>query len=390
MSGRGRLWQVVALMLSLWALLSVASYYLLAAPRQNRFDFYPRWVGARVVLARENPYSQEVTWRIQEGMFDRRLSVEEDQQGFAYSATITWLLLPFWLLPFRLAISLWCGLQFLLLLLMLPGMTVILGWRLRPIPMAVLLIFSVLIYRYPVNAYLLGQFVAFSVVCVLCAWWAIVQDRPLLAVLGLLGAMVRPEVVLLPLLVLLAAAWKEGYRRVAFGWVGGMGLLWLMTRVWIGPWVASYLSGIRAYADYSFPRWPPMAAGPVWLAMLIACAVLAWGGWMWLQTRSLSTREQLPWRIATSALVALVCLPQTNNYTLILGLPAAWVVLWAGRRRWLDWLPVLAVLASPWMFHLTGGILPVGLEQLLIPVTLGILLTWRWLSRRDWAKEGVG
>lgn len=390
MNGRGRLWHVVALMLLLWVLLSVASYHLLAVPRQNRFDFYPRWVGGRVVLARENPYSQEVTWRIQEGMFGRRLSTEEDQQGFAYSATITWLLLPFWLLPFPLAVSLWCGLQFLLLLLMLPGMAAILGWRLRPIPMAVLLVFSVLIYRYPVNAYLLGQFVAFSVACVLCAWWAIVQDRPLLAVLALLGATVRPEVVLLPLLVLLVAAWKEGYRQVAFGWVGGVGLLWLMTRVWIGPWVASYLSGIRAYADYSFPRWPPMAFGLAWLAGLIAIVVLAWGVWMWRQTRFLSTREQLPWRVATSALVALVCLPQTNNYTLVLGLPAAWVVLWACRSRWLDWLPVLAVLASPWMFHLAGGILPVGLEQLLIPVTLGILLTWRWLSRRDWAREEAG
>ena len=390
MSGKGRLWLVVALMLSLWALLSVASYFLLVVPRQNRFDFYPRWVGARAMLAGENPYSQEVTWRIQEGMFDRRLNVEEDQQGFAYSATITWLLLPFWLLPFPLAVSLWCGLQFVLLMLMLPEMAAILGWRLRPIPMAVLLVFSVLIYRYPVNAYLLGQFVVFSVACVLCAWWAIVQDRPLLAVLALLGATVRLEVILLPLVVLLMSAWKEGYRQVVFGWVGGVGLLWLMTRLWIGPWVASYLSGVRAYADYSFPRWPPMTAGPVWLALVIACAVLVWGGWMWLQTRSLSTKTQLPWRIAALALVGLVCLPQTNNYTLILGLLAAWVVLWAGRGRRVDWLLVLAVLASPWMFHLTKGVLPVGLEQLLIPVTLGVLLTWRWLSGRSWAKKGAG
>ena len=117
---------------------------------------------------------------------------------------------------------------------------------------------------------------------------------------------------------------------------------------------------------------------------------MIWGGWMWLQTRSLSTKTQLPWRIAALALVGLVCLPQTNNYTLILGLLAAWVVLWVGRGRWVDWLLVLAVLASPWMFHLTKGVLPVGLEQLLIPVTLGVLLTWRWLSRRSWTKKGAG
>jgi hypothetical protein len=272
---------------------------------------------------------------------------------------------------------------------MLPGIAMLLEWRIRPVPMAVLLLFSVLIYRYPVNAYLLGQFVAFSVACVLGAWWAIVRGRPVLAVLALLGAMVRPEVVLLPLLVLLVAAWQGGFRQVTLRWAGGMGVLWLLTRVWIGPWVANYVSGIEAYASYSFPRWPPLVIGPMWLALLIAAVVLAWGIWMWRQTHSLSMKEQLPWRIAVSAVVALACVPQTNNYTLILGLLVAWVVLWAGRRWWVDWLPVLAVLTSPWVFHLGGGILPAGLEQLAIPVALGVLLSWRWLFGRDWASGGA-
>ena len=46
---RGR-WQAAGLLLALWALLAVASFYLLAVPRQNRFDFYHCWVGARAVF----------------------------------------------------------------------------------------------------------------------------------------------------------------------------------------------------------------------------------------------------------------------------------------------------------------------------------------------------
>jgi hypothetical protein len=89
----GVIWHLTGLLLVLWILLSAVSYWLLALPRQQRFDFYPRWVGSRAVLAGENPYTQEVTWRIQEGMFGRRLGPGEDEQRFAYPAIIAWILL---------------------------------------------------------------------------------------------------------------------------------------------------------------------------------------------------------------------------------------------------------------------------------------------------------
>ena len=108
--------RVVGSLLLLWLVLSLGSYFLVVAPRGQRLDLFPRWVGARAVLRGETPYSDEITWQIQEGMFGRRLEPGEDQQRFAYLATITWPLLPFWLLPFPWAASLWCGLQPLLLL----------------------------------------------------------------------------------------------------------------------------------------------------------------------------------------------------------------------------------------------------------------------------------
>ena len=96
------------------------------------------------------------------------------------------------------------------------------------------------------------------------------------------------------------------------------------------------------------------------------------------------------WNASTSLsaaiLVALIVLPQTNVYTMVASLLPAWVVLWAGGERWPSWLPALVVLALPWGFFFTGGLLPTGLEQLVIPLALGALLTLRWQGRRGGAR----
>ena len=185
-------------LLLLWALLSLASYFLIVVPREHRFDVYPRWVGARAVLSGGDPYSDEITRQIQEGMVGQRLRASEDQQRFYYPATIAWLLLPFWVLPFPLAVSLWCGLQ-LFLLLVLPLWTAsILEWRIAPAWLTLLLTFSTLVYRYPINAYLIGQFIPFCLACLVGAWWTLSRGRWGFASLALILAMVRPEVVMVP------------------------------------------------------------------------------------------------------------------------------------------------------------------------------------------------
>lgn len=376
------------LLAGLWVLLAASSYVLLAIPRGQRFDFYPRWVGARAALAGESPYSEEVTWRIQEGMFGRRLEPWEDQQRFAYPAYVAWTLLPLWLLPFPVSVSLWCGLQLLLLLVLPVFVATLLRWRPRPLRLAVLLFFSVLLYRYPINAYVLGQFVIFSLACLVAAWWGLERDRPGLAVLALLGATARPALAVFPLLILLLVAWRRGRMGVVWGWAAGLASLWLLTRMWSGPWVGDFLAGLRGYAEYSFPRWPPLAAGSLWLAVPIAAGALAWGVWMGLRSHSLPASTRVPWLLSVALVVALIVLPQTNNYTLVLGLLPAWVVLWASEGRWGVWAAVLVVLASPWAFHVAGGRLPVGLEQLVIPAALGSLLSLGWHVWRGGGEAG--
>ncbi len=375
-----KLLKVVGFLLLLWLVLSLGSYFLVIAPRGQRFDLFPRWMGARAVLRGETPYSDEITWRIQEEMFGRRLESGEDQQRFAYSATITWPLLPFWLLPFPWAASLWGGLQLLLLLVLPIWVASILGWQLRATSLFLLLIFSIMLFRYPINAYLIGQFIPFCLACLVAGWWGIVRGHWIAASLALVLAMVRPEVVIIPLLAMLAVAWEKGERRIIVAWLIGMLSLWFLTRAWIGPWESDYIGGILAYQAYSSPIWPPGLLRQTWLASLIVIVVVAWSAWMWREARSLDSAERLGWLISVAALSSLILLPQTGNYTLILALVPAWVILWASRRRRAHWIPVLAVLASPWMFLFADDI-PSTLEHLLIPMFLAILLALQWRLR---------
>ena len=209
-----------------------------------------------------------------------------------------------------------------------------------------------------------------------------------MATLALLGAVIRPEVASFPLLVLLAAAWRTGQRCVVAVWGGVLVGLWLLTRVRIGPWVVDFVTGTGEYTTTSFLRWPPLVlrSGPV--AALVALVVAAWAALMGLRVRRLPAERRLPWEVALATVVALVLLPQTNNYTLVVGLLPAWVALWAtGKGTWHK-LPVLVVLLSPWPFFFAADRLPVGLEQLLVPVALGGVLTTGWFLREGKAKEG--
>ncbi|MBS3752740.1 MAG: hypothetical protein KGY46_05050 [Anaerolineales bacterium] len=153
--------KAIMFLFALWFLLSIASYQLVVKDRNNRFDFYPRWIGSRSLLQGESPYSYEVTKKIQTGMFDRELGANEDQQKFAYMAIIAFQLIPFWLLPFPLAVSTWMGLQLTLLLCLPIGVWKLIGWKPSLFAFTFLVFFSIVIFRYPINSYLIGQFIPF-------------------------------------------------------------------------------------------------------------------------------------------------------------------------------------------------------------------------------------
>ena len=201
--------------------------------------------------------------------------------------------------------------------------------------------------------------------------------------------LVRPEVVVIPMGVLLLHNWMEGRKRVVVFWSITVVTLWLWTRIWIGPWVPNFISGVIDYTGYSFISWLPLAPGNIYMGSLLALCILGWGIQMWLSLRKLPSQERLPWEISVSVLVTILVFPQPNNYTLILALVAIWVALWASQGRLIDWLICLVILASPWFFHVFRDSLPFALERFLIPLMTGILVTFQWRRRLSVRKSTV-
>lgn len=109
---------------------------------------------------------------------------------------------------------------------------------------------------------------------------------------------------------------------------------------------------------------------------------------MWKASGFLDSSQRPGWIMSGAALTTLVVFPQTGNYTLVLGLLSVWVTLWVSQRRYAHWIPVLAVLASLWIFHVAGACLS-ELEHLLIPVSLAMLQTFQWRHhKRSMARSG--
>lgn len=370
---------MVLFFLFVWLFSSALSYTLVVKVRKNRFDFYPRWVGAREVLHRNSPYSREVTLKIQLGMFGRYLQPHEDQQRFAYTPLITWLLLPFWILPFPWAVSLWCGLQLTLLLFAPLWMMALLRWQMALIPFFTLLIFSIIVYRYPMNAYLLGQFIPFVFFCLLIGLWGVVRGKETTTGLALIWAMVRPEVTLLPLLSLLFIAFRKGQKKVLGLWLTGMLILWGFTRLWIGPWEMDFFRGIFAYIGYATPVWPPLLLGNIRWGLFLFLLVLGWALWMVAQ---INQYRHFPsssaWMLSVAVIVSLLLLPQTGNYTLTLGLIPIWLMAWVVKGKYLGLLPLLVILSSPWVFYVLRGS-DTSLEHLFVPLFLLVALSLYWL-----------
>jgi hypothetical protein len=370
------------LFIAFWSLLSIASYQLIVEERHYRFDFYPRWVGSRALLQGESPYSDDITEQIQIGMFERKLNVDEDQQKFAYIAIIAFQLLPFWLLPFPFAVSLWIGLQLILLLCLPLFVWKILDWYPNLPSFITLILFSIILFRYPINSYLIGQFIPFCLASLVLAWWGISNGRYTIASIGLLLSLVRPEVVFIPVLFLLIVSWDICKFRIIKNLSIGLAAIWTLTWVMIGPWEVDYLNGLFSYSAYSAPVWPPLLINGTIFSSVFILVITTWAVWMILNVAMYSVKEKVGWLLCISAIFSLLTLPQTGNYTLILGLLVVWLVVGLPGKRTIISILISVILSLPWLFHLLPQA-QASLEHLVIPLSLAFILTLKYHIRRN-------
>jgi hypothetical protein len=363
---RSDLYKVLVLLVIVLAALAVFSAIYIVPARGNRFDFYPRWQGGQMIWRGESPYTQAATEAIQRGMFGGVLPPDVDQQRMVYPAYVGILLAPLLVLPAPTAIAIWLALQFLAILATPILWLQITGWKPPPWVLGLLIVGLVLVYRYPINLYIVGQFVGTALLGFSLAVFLLQQKRDVSAGIVLAVTAVPPTIAI-PLAVLLLGGFVlRGRWRGAASFVATLLILTLITFVQIGWWIPDFLAQIGSYSSYAAPIWAPgllESAILRWALILGAIAITLFALYRFRQTGRIANFA------VTLCIVCLLLLPQTGNYYLALLIPALLVI--TSRGSILRRVGVLLAIAAPWLMR---SLPDPTLEALLLP--LYVLILW--------------
>lgn len=333
----------------------LASDQLLVKPRGQAFDLFWIWAGGRAVLAGQNPYSPEVTQIIQLGVFKKIIPPNEYQHGFPHPAHIAFILLPFIILPFSWSVTLWLSLQIPLYMVAFFIGCKILNYSIRPYLLFLLIILTILGFRFPINVYVLGQLTIFVIFCALLAIRLFQQGQPDWAAVALAGTTIRPDLALIAILLAFIFARNSTHRNkfvitlLSIGFVlAGLPMLF------IGFWPLTWLNAIGAYGHNPFATWPPELLPNFWLKALLLLGLTIWLGYYLILAWRQPNNFHHSLLAGAAILFGAIVLPQTGSYSLtILVIPA--IILWYYACS--PWLRVIIALSLllPWFYFALDG-----------------------------------
>jgi hypothetical protein len=312
---RSRFLLTVLIAAALWVLLAFATYYGWIHGTNHR-DFYPRWAGARLALFEgRDLYADDTTLRMQVMLYGQAIPPGEDPQAFAYPAILVPLLLPFWWIEnVEIATAAWEATSILLLLGALLFTRSI--WGNTPRWVIVLL----LLWYYPILMIFQAQITALPLAAMAVSLWAYTRQRDCLAGALLPIGFIKPEQVIVPVILLLIIAVREQRWRVMGGATLAGAALLLASIAVNGWWIPRWLAAVERYAVYAQTSWSPATA---WAISPFVALALA-GSLVWLMRLAHWNSVSA---IAAGIPLGIVLLPQTLIWgltLLILPLSLAW------------------------------------------------------------------
>jgi len=261
-SSRLRLRRDLILVTLFFVLLFALNVYAVHSVFTSRYpganDFFSRWKGAQVFWNEGlDPYSDEATLAIQEGIYGRPALPGEDPGPFAYPFYTVFLLAPLAPLSYAWAEAIWLViLQFSLIggvLLCL----VLVDWQL-PRWLVVLTGLWAVAFYHSARTLFLGQFAGLVFLWAAGVLLALKARRDVVAGILLALTTIKPQmsVLLIPALLI----WGVGQRRWRFlgSFAGAMAVLlgasFLLLPGWLGEFVAQVLR-YPSYTDIGSPVW---------------------------------------------------------------------------------------------------------------------------------------
>ena len=383
---------VVILLLGLLFALDVYAVHSVFTSRYpGANDFYSRWKGAELFWREGlDPYSDEATLAIQEGIYGRPARPEEDPGPFAYPFYTVFLLAPLAPLSYAWAEAIWLViLQFSLVIGVLLCLALV-DWRLPGWLVGLTALWAIAFY-HSARTIFLGQFAGLVFLWLVGVLWALKTRRDVVAGILLALTTIKPQMSFLLIPALLV--WVLGQRRWRFlGSFGGtmallLGVSFLVLPTWLGDFVAQVLR-YPSYTAIGSPVWIVTHHYLPWLdtpgeVVLSAMLLLYLLVECWRLPRVEAGSKRFLWLVGLVLLVTnLVALRTATTNYVVLYLPLFLTLkLAAGRLRRVHlWLPLFYVLsgAALWVLFLLTVQGDYEHPIMYLPLPLGLLGALLW------------
>ena len=398
MSERPRSLFVTGVILSL--LLGLSAFALRQAftsrvPGGN--DLYPRWAaGCDWLTTGRDPYSPESTRRIQQGIYGRPATPDEDQVAFAYPI---YTVLLTWPLCLTTDFAMVHAVAMTALVVCALGTAVLArratGWRPGPRLWIWSLVWIALLYP-TARGLLLGQLAGVVALLQIGALEGLRLRRDHLAGAALALSTIKPQMALLILPLVLFWAVCQRRWKVVTGFVFVLGALIVIPLIWLPAWPAAWLTGLGEYTGYTefgSITWilTTYAFGtPVFVESAVTLALLAWFLVELWRSRHAGFEAML-WAASLAIVLTHFISPRTaTTHFGPLLLPLFMLFrLWQSsnerRGAWMAAVTWPAVGLATWaLFLLTvEGIQESAANYVPIPLLLLVVLVW---MRRPWPR----
>jgi len=274
-------------------------------------DFIPYWIGVREMLKGVNPYTPEVTLKIQETLYGGPAGAY-DPMMFVYPGWLFVLILPLALIPLKWAVILYGSTLILLLFLLLRNLSMAWGGtRLSNISLAILILGTLPFVMIAATKGQLGYIGLMGLYLALYCW----KEKPILAGIALGFALIKPTVTVLPVIGFLIWAFLTRRWPFVLGFTAWMLFLSISSFVVSGFWLPEYFQTLSIRGGMTV-LWSVQLLAPPWnyLYVLYFLALLGYG----LLT-SLRKGDIRPWFSAT-ILAGMGLTPMRWIYDLFVGI----------------------------------------------------------------------
>jgi len=372
----------------------VVTHQVLTAPYPGHNDFMSRWEGARSYWRDGlDPYGDQASANIQQRIYGRMATPEEDPGYFAYPFYTVFLLWPLVFVPYAWAAAIWMVALEVCLIAALLLLFDLYRWHPQPGLWAALLFWAIVNY-YAARGLFLGQPGHLVYLCQVLALWGLARRRDRLAGGTLALSTIKPQMgfLLVPFLLLLGLTLRRwrfvGAFLATFGML--MGASFLLLPSWLGEWIEQ----VRLYPSYT------AIGAPVWIVTdyyLGLGNVGEWGvtallwtflGWAWYTVLWRRRLEWLDWTVMLTLTVTHLSAVRTATpHFVVFTIPLVFYLKQLaqrgrGGRRWIA-LILVGTLILPWAHFVLTVEGRFEHPTVYLPVPFGVLLAL-WLTRRQW------